>query len=734
VSENYTMHYGGGIVSLHGSVTINNGSTITQNATTNNGLFTSGAGIGLLSVFYSVDNGAAPPTISPTNGVAGFSLTFEDSTLSDNVLTGGTFPYGGGIYGSGYGSVVVNDSTITGNRVDGGGGARGAAGFFYGNDGSALASGVGAPGLLSVNITNTMIDGNTAAEESGGFGFRSNETNPIEITITDSTISNNVAMTSDGAAGLTHSPDGFFDNASLTIVNTTMSGNSSAGTGGAFYAEQTYVSIIDSTIDGNTAALEGGGFFVRGTGLASSNYSAPTTRVIRSTISNNVSGARGGGAFAQYTNLLIDNSTISGNSAVNGGGIFSYANNYTDDFHDSLLELRSSTVTNNAANQGGGIYAYYGSISEFHNSIISGNTAATSPDILQYYSGSESTSTYYSLVGDGTGSMLVDGTNGSLVGDAMNPIDALLGLLANNGGNTLTHLPMSGSPAIDAGDPLVMGGVDQTGGPRVNDGRIDMGSVETGDVIGPDFNGDGTANCDDVNALTREINSAVPDLTTYDIFTDGVLNDLDLQEWLIQAGARAEYAAQTNGNPFFRGDANLDGVVDGLDFITWNNSKFEAVDPGDPMAPHGYCDGDFNGDNVVDGLDFIGWNNNKFKDSKVDPGAPNIVMANPPGSTMDLAGQSNTRQTGRRELLVKGGRRSSVTVVANGMATTELAGVTAKASKKIADTPVAGVATQSDVTQSAETLAVHQVQDLSDSVSHVERQMEANVDRIFAGL
>ena len=329
VSNNYTMHYGGGIMSLHGSVTINNGSMITGNATTNNGLFTSGAGVGMLSVFYAVDNGAAPATITPTIGVGGFSLTIEDSTLSDNVLTGGNFPYGSGIYGSGYGSVVINDSTITGNRVEGGGGARGAAGFFYGNDGSALASGVGAPGLLTVDITNTMIDGNTAAEESGGFGFRSNQTNPIEMTIRDSTIRNNLAMDSDGAAGLMHSPDGFFGNASLTIENTTISGNSSAGYAGAIYAEQTYVTITDSTIDGNTAADRGGGLLVRGTTLSASTIRLRPRRSFVRPFPT-MYPVRGAGACSLFTRICSSTTVRFPATAPTPAAAFSrIGNNYT---------------------------------------------------------------------------------------------------------------------------------------------------------------------------------------------------------------------------------------------------------------------------------------------------------------------------------------------------------------------------------------------------------------------
>jgi hypothetical protein len=52
------------------------------------------------------------------------------------------------------------------------------------------------------------------------------------------------------------------------------------------------------------------------------------------------------------------------------------------------------------------------------------------------------------------------------------------------------------------------------------------------------------------------------------------------------------------------GDANGDLIVDGLDFIIWNENKF--------TSGHDWSEGDFTGDGIVDGLDFIEWNNFKF--------------------------------------------------------------------------------------------------------------------------
>jgi hypothetical protein len=58
----------------------------------------------------------------------------------------------------------------------------------------------------------------------------------------------------------------------------------------------------------------------------------------------------------------------------------------------------------------------------------------------------------------------------------------MLGPLQNNGGATLTHALLPGSPAINAGDPNFTPSpfYDQRGSPfvRVLNGRIDIGSLE----------------------------------------------------------------------------------------------------------------------------------------------------------------------------------------------------------------------------------------------------------------
>ncbi len=89
-------------------------------------------------------------------------------------------------------------------------------------------------------------------------------------------------------------------------------------------------------------------------------------------------------------------------------------------------------------------------------------------------------------------------------------------------------------------------------------------------------------------------------LAEYDLTGDGLVDLNDRDAWLSEAGA----INIGPGRAYLVGDANLDGLVDGQDFITWNVHKF--------LSGQLWSGGDFNADGVTDGQDFIEWNNNKF--------------------------------------------------------------------------------------------------------------------------
>jgi hypothetical protein len=135
-----------------------------------------------------------------------------------------------------------------------------------------------------------------------------------------------------------------------------------------------------------------------------------------------------------------------------------------------------------------------------------------------------------------------------------------------------------------------------------------------------DFNGDTLCNGTDIDLLVENIAIGPPDPNTYDLTGDNMVNLADRDEWLALAGAMNLISQ----NPYLLGDADLDGIVDGLDFIEWNENKFTSV--------AAWTAGDFNADGVVDGLDFIEWNNNKFTS------ADTVAVPEPAAILLLLAG------------------------------------------------------------------------------------------------
>jgi hypothetical protein len=245
---------------------------------------------------------------------------------------------------------------------------------------------------------------------------------------------------------------------SLTIDNSIVSDNLGPGV----FNDSATVTILNSTISGNSA-----GQFSGGGGIYASGFKTPPlTTVTNSTISGNSASDAGGGIFNQYGGISIVNSTISGNSAgKNGGGIFNSAGG---------VHIANTTFSGNSAGSGGGIYnsgGQFGGPLEIGDTIL--NAGASGENIFN--NGGTVTSHGYNLSSDDGGGYLTG------PGDQINT-DPLLGPLQDNGGPTFTHALLPGSPAIDAGDPNFTPPPfhDQRGlcFHRVFNGRIDVGSFE----------------------------------------------------------------------------------------------------------------------------------------------------------------------------------------------------------------------------------------------------------------
>jgi hypothetical protein len=160
-----------------------------------------------------------------------------------------------------------------------------------------------------------------------------------------------------------------------------------------------------------------------------------------------------------------------------------------------------------------------------HNTIIAGNS---DPGYAPDCTGQTITSDGYNLIGTTTGCSFSQAT-GDIVDQGV--ASAGLGALADNGGTTQTHALLSGSMAIDAGDPsgctdasAVLLTTDQTGGSRTIDGDMDgipvcdIGayefgfglSVDTGNSALVTTEGMGTASFEVVLVSQPSANVTVP--------------------------------------------------------------------------------------------------------------------------------------------------------------------------------------------------------------------------------
>ncbi|MDQ3013973.1 MAG: hypothetical protein M3X11_25130, partial [Acidobacteriota bacterium] len=221
--------------------------------------------------------------------------------------------------------------------------------------------------------------------QSGG-GIRKEGTGTL--TILNSTLSGNSASEGGGIYN--------FSTGTTTVSNSTLSGNSATDGGGILNIGAGTVNITTSLLSGNTVTSNGGGINNLGTGtvnVTSStlsgnsargnfrslgggifNNSTGTVTITNSTLSGNsasgfqVVSGRGGGIFNNSTGTVtVTNSTLSGNTATSQGGGIS--------FNSGTLNVKGSTLSGNSADFGGGL-GIFNSTASLTNCTISGNSGS----------------------------------------------------------------------------------------------------------------------------------------------------------------------------------------------------------------------------------------------------------------------------------------------------------------------------------------------------------------------
>jgi hypothetical protein len=419
---------------------------------------------GNLEIFYSVDiQGPGADLITVSGGGVP-----DRSSRGKGAYSGGVFQIGpdvslyqGGERGNrgGLPAVTISGLTIANGSAD-----------FGGNISNTSAE---------LTIENCVVSNGTAYYDGGGI-FNSAITHVI-----DSSVTGNDAAYGDG--GGVFSGDDYY--ARLTTSGTTISDGYAYYEGGGIASDSGSLAIATTVVSGNTGSTGGGGVYAHidadgAVDISDSEFTGNDT---------NFGDAGGGGAEIVHTGTSIRASTVSGNSAVgSGGGILFHNHYYASDFENLTVsgnsaaaagggialdaqndgtELNFVTLTGNTASAGGGLNAYYANAigaPTIANSVIAGNSGGN-----DFEGNLDNTSLSFSAIG--TENAVFNDGGGNLFN-----VDPMLGALADNGGTTQTHLPLAGSPLIDAADPAFAPPptTDQRGQPRVSGGRADMGAVE----------------------------------------------------------------------------------------------------------------------------------------------------------------------------------------------------------------------------------------------------------------
>lgn len=362
------------------------------------------------------------------------SLTMSDFAVSRSQIFFGS---GGGICNRG--SLALAKGQVNGNwSVPDGGGIWSVgdvslvAVTVMGNQAEFYGGGIHSEGTLT--IADSTISENHTTYAGGGISIRAGTADLMRVRV--------IANTT------TYQGAGVFNSVDTAVADSTISGNRVDNarpefpTGGGGFFNSGMLSISRTTISGNTVAqTEGTGLFAGGGG-GISNDRLPLT--------------------AAAPTLRLANTTISANSANDGGGVHYGAGAGT---------ATNLTISNNIAKSaGGGVYSAGGVNATFVNTVVANNTGANCSGTA--------TSLGHNLDSDGTCDLTSPGD--------MRNVDPLLGPLADNGGPTMTHALLEGSPAIDAGSPATPGSggtaceaTDQRGVARPQGLACDIGAYES---------------------------------------------------------------------------------------------------------------------------------------------------------------------------------------------------------------------------------------------------------------
>lgn len=467
-------------------------------------------------------------------GLAVFSGTLE---VFDSAITGNSSRSAGGLHLIYSGATLtMSGGSMSGNTADDAAGALGVVGSAmvdgtaFANNSAELGGGIGVFGG-TLTLTNATVNGNTAVDHGGGIRISSGGV----LNMTGGALSGNSAEL---AGGL--SIDG-----SATLIDVTVENNVADNTGGGIrILTGGSLNMTGGGLMGNTAT-RGGGLYTRGP--------ADLDEV---SITSNTATSLGGGIYARDV-MQVSRSTISGNQADNGAALFTLFAAASA----NPVELRNVTLSANTSTTGAALYeaaVYSFSALRLENSTLVDN----SPNGVTKASGTDSWAMINTIISGSAEADCVDAVTplndniSNLIEDGSCATGAVglvtgspaLGPLAMNGGPTLTHQPLTGSPVVDSGNNVSCPTPDQTGMPRPVDGdadgdnECDIGAVEFVDLFGPQA------------TLTAAPDVTAPGATSYELTVtyadaDGEVDftSIDVDDISVQPGPLAVISTALSG-------------------------------------------------------------------------------------------------------------------------------------------------------------------------------------------
>ena len=195
--------------------------------------------------------------------------------------------------------------------------------------------------IKGAGIGRTLIDGSFAGPViTVGPGVDTFGPGPI-LSFSDITVEHGKAYFGSGISN---------NGGQITLINCSITNNTAYG-GTVYNTRNGTIELNGSAITNNNATTGGGIYNEYGT----------VDLNAESRISNNTAIDYGGGIWSQVDSILnLNGTTISGNRAANGGGIYSSS---------ASINMNSGTISNNTANRGGGVFNDNGMMSLNDGSI-----------------------------------------------------------------------------------------------------------------------------------------------------------------------------------------------------------------------------------------------------------------------------------------------------------------------------------------------------------------------------